>query len=261
MGRKATELYFEFGDDQDPRTIESRARLHEQHRGRAVASILAELHLMAIVDVFPANCIIDAKKAFWQDFKGSKTKGTQAAHCAPCQITITGKRPEQYIRKYSTVRATELTAMFGKTDKFLPLIFNQCDSRAERIVDAGGKEKGLVAAFWDACLNAINAGRFGSSLSDADKIVTDIKTAYEEYKSKAKEAFKLTIKAFEDDKIYYSNYSVDRDKAKEAAGKIKIVKYYKEELSVSKAVNQITRYGEISDLIHQYEQIEKKMNS
>jgi hypothetical protein len=261
MKRKETGTFLQFGDDQDPRNLEERARLHEQHRGRTVASIIADLHLMAIVDIFPQNCILDAKKAYWQDFKGSKSKDTQAAHCVPCQITITGFRPEQFVRKYSTERANELSAFFGKTDKFLPTVFNQCDSRAERIVDSAGQEVGLVPAFWDACLNAVTAGRSSAKgLNDPNKIVNDIKAAFEEYKTKAKEAFKMTIKAFEDDKRYFTMSSVDRDKAREAATKIKIVKFYKDELAAFKAVNQITRFGEITDLINEYKKIDAKAN-
>ncbi len=261
MGRQDTAIYLQYGDDEDPRRLEERARLHERHRGRTVASILAEMYLMAVIDLLPEQCIIDAKKAFWQDFRGSRDKGTQAAHCAPCQITVRGLRPEQYLRKYSTNRADELAAFFGKTDKFLPTVFNQCDSRAERVVDGAGKEVGLVPAFWDACLNAVNAGRFSESgLKKTETIVTDIRAAFEEYKSKAKYAFMMTVKAFEDDKNYFTHFSVNKEKAKEAAIKMKIVKFYREELSAFKAVNQITNFGEIEELIHQYRQIQKKTN-
>ena len=226
-----------------------------------VASIIAEMYFMAVVDLFPDECIIDAKKAFWQDFRGSKAKGTQAAHCAPCQLTIRGLRPEQYVRKYSTVRAAELAAFFGKTDKFLPTIFNQCDSRAERLVNAHGQGIGLVPAFWDACLNAVNAGRFSASgLRNQETIVNHIHSAFEEYKSKAKHAFLMTGKEYEADKNYFTNYSVDKAKAKEAATKMKIVRFYSDELTSFKAVTQITRFGEIKDLIDQYREIQRQKN-
>ena len=261
MGRQGTDIYLQYGDDEDPRGLEERARLHERHRGRTVASILAELYFMAVVDLFPAECLVDAKKAFWQDFRGSKDKGTQAAHCAPCQITIRGLRPEQYVRRYSTDRAGELAAFFGKTDKFLPTIYNQCDSRAERLVDAAGKGIGLVPAFWDACLNVINAGRFSTSgLKKQETIVTDIRAGFEEYKSKAQFALQMTAKAFEDDKNYFTYSSIDKAKAKEAATKMKIVRFYRDELTAFKAVNQITRFGEIRDLIDQYREIQRKKN-
>ena len=231
----------DFGDDFDPQSIKNRAKLHEQHRHRVVATILADLHLMAVADVLPKVCFISAQKAFWQDSKGSEARGTEAAHCVPCQIKITGRRPEQYIRKYSTDRADKIEAYFGKTDDFLPAVFNKCDSQAERL--------GLIAAFWDACVDVINSGFISQSFRQPTVSIY-IKNAFSIYKSGAQNAFNFTIRHFENNRNFYATY--DPQRAREEDQKIKIIRYYSTELNSSGAISDITRFGELREMIELY---------
>ncbi len=188
MNRKRPGFFMDFGDDQDPRSIKDRALRHEQYRHRVIATILVDLHLMAAAGIFPDHCLVSAERAHWQDFKGSELKGTEAAHCVPCQIRITGRLPEQYIRKHSIDRAEKLKAYFGKTDRFLPVIFNKCDSQAERL--------GLVNAFWDACLDALNSGLNSDGIKQST-VVMNIRNAFSLYEGRAQSAYGLTVKHFE----------------------------------------------------------------
>jgi hypothetical protein len=247
MKRKQTDFFMDFGDDQDPRSIKNRAALHEQHRHRVIATILVDLHLMAAAGILPDNCIVGAERAYWQDFSGSETKGTEAAHCVPCQIRITGKRPEQYVRKYSVDRAEKIAAYFGKTDKFLPVIFNKCDSQAERL--------GLVDAFWDACLEVVNSGLLSGTLRQ-QTVVMHIKSAFSLYKGLAVNAFSSAIKHFEGNRIKYALSSPDR--SKEAATQVKVIQYYNSELSKSTVIQDITGFGEMKELIDLYKKFKRK---
>ena len=243
MKRRQTEYFMEFGDDRDPRSIEARARLHQHHRERAVASILAELHIMAVMKVLPQNqnWTIGAEKAYWQDFSGDANRGTQAAHCVPCQIRISGKRPEQYVRKHSSNRADIIVAYFGKTDKFLPTVFNQCDSKAE--------QDGLRDAFHDACIDVLNSGYYSDD--QLENVTVHIKNAFSIFKSGSKAAFDVSYRYFESTRASYQRIG-RTDKVKEEAVKMRVIAHYLKELRYSTTINDITRFGEIKALIDEY---------
>jgi hypothetical protein len=243
MKRRQTGYFMDFGDDRDPRSYEARARLHQHHRERAVASILVELHVMAVKKVLPQkqNWLVSAERAHWQDFSGSAEKGTQAAHCVPCQIRISGKLPEQYVRKHSGNRADIIAAYFGKTDKFLPAVFNQCDSKAE--------QDGLRDAFHDACLDVLNSGFHGDD--QATNVTVNVRNAFSIFKSGSRNAFQATYRYFESSRNSYERIS-RTDKAREEALKMRIVGHYLKELNYSSAIADIARLGEIRELISEY---------
>jgi hypothetical protein len=245
MGRQGTDYIIEFGDDSDPRSIEGRARVHQGHRERVVATILTDLHLMAVADIFPSTILVGAEKAYWQDVKGSKAKGTEAAHCVPCQIRITGKLPEQYLRKFSSDRADTISAYFGKTTPFLPLIFNDCDQKCE--------QDGLINAFHDACIEVINSG-YHSQDFRFSTVTTSIRGAFSTFEAGARFAYINAVNFYEKEKASCQRFSTAAkiEEAKVRSRQIRIVKHYIKELDNSSAIDDIIRFGEINDLINLY---------
>jgi hypothetical protein len=241
MNRKSTPIVIDFGNEDDPNSIKGRARQHEQHRERVVATILGHLYLMSALEIFPANRSVAAKAAYWQDFGGSEAAGTEAAHCVPCQLKINGKRPEQYVRKYSNSVAEEIMGLFGKTTSFLPAIFNKCDSRCEA--------NGLVNAFWDASINVIDAGLCGST--EIKDVTNHVRSAFGFYSAMALNTFDLVYQLYEIDRNGAINMG-QTVKAQEAQAKKVIVQHYRRELQSPVALNDVIRFGEIEELINIY---------
>lgn len=233
----------DFGDDLDPRSLESRARLHEEHRQRVIVTLLTEFYLMGVADIFPKSIVVGTAKAHWQDAVGSALKGTQAAHCVPCQIEITGRQPQQYLRKYSDDRAKIIEAYFGKTDDFLPAVFNKCDSYSE--------SHGLIEAFQDACLDVIEKGINKVTFHEG-AVSTSVRNAFSIYRTGAKETFRKAIEYYQGEKNRVDN-SVE--KKKQATSQISIVEFYKSEVRYSTALNDCLKIGEIEDSIAFYKKI------
>lgn len=237
----------DFGDDLDPRLIKERAALHEEHRHRTIATILADLHLMAASGFFPSHCLISAEHADWRDFQASERRGTEAAHCVPCQIRINSERPDQHMRKYSPDRAEKIKAYFIKTDRFLPSIFNKCDSQAERF--------GLVSAFCDACIEALNSGLNSQSIRQAT-VTMHVKNAFSLYEGRAQGAYGFTLKHYEQTRNYYAKF--DPDRLQEIEMQMKIIQHYNTELTNSSAIEDITRLGEMKELVEIYRGLDLK---
>jgi hypothetical protein len=242
MNRTQTTYTMDYGDDYDPRTTELRARWHEEHRQRTIILLLTEFYLMSVADVFPDSFTIEFTGAHWQDAFGDAVKGTQAAHCVPCQIKMSGRHPQQYLRKHSPDRAEIIEAYFGKTDT-LPAIFNKCDSQAE--------PNGLKEAFLEATFFAIESGRSGGTFH-LSSVSAYVRKAFKIYLDFAKIAFKKTIEHFEK-KQNQSNIS--QDEKKQALKQIKIVEFYKSEVRYSTALNDSLKLGEIVDSIDFYKNL------
>lgn len=241
MNRKSTPIFIDFGNEDDPTSIKGRARQHEQHRERVVVSIFAHLYLMSATDILPVNRSVAAERAYWQDFGGSDSAGTQAAHCVPCQLKINGRRPEQYVRKYSNKVSDEIVGLFGKTNPFLPAIFNKCDSRCEA--------NGLVDAFWDAAIKAVD---FGLCKSLKIKDVTNhIRNAFGLYSVEAKTTFDYVYQLYEIDRTRAATFGKTAE-MNEAKTKKVIIQHYRRELASPVAMEDIVRFGEIEDLINVY---------
>ena len=242
MNRKSTPIFINFGNEDDPNSIKSRARSHEQHRQRVIVTLFAHLYLMSAAEnILPANRSVAAQRAYWQDYSGSEVTGTQAAHCVPCQIKINGKRPEQYIRKHSNALAEEIAGLFGKTNPFLPAIFNKCDSRCEA--------NGLVGAFWDAAIKVIDFGLGGSlKIKDVTKFV---RSGFGFYSTLAANTFDYVTQLYEIDQNRAAHFNRISE-MQEAKQKKAIVQHYRRELMNPVALNDVVRFGEIEELINIY---------
>lgn len=241
MNRKSTPIVIDFGNEDDPTSIKGRARSHEQHRQRVIVTILAHLYLMSANELLPASRSVAAQRAYWQDYGGSEAAGTEAAHCVPCQIKINGKRPEQYIRRYNNALAEEIAGLFGKTNPFLPAIFNKCDSRCEA--------NGLVDAFWDASINVIDSGLCKSTkLKD---VTNHVRKAYGFYSSLAMFTFDYVSQLYEIDKNRAANFGRTAE-INEAKAKKIIVQHYRRELMNPVALNDVIRFGEIEEMTNIY---------
>lgn len=241
MNRKSTPVVIDFGNEDDPTSIKGRARQHEQHRQRVVTTIFSHLYLMSALEILPANRSVAAERAYWQDFGGSEAAGTEAAHCVPCQLKINGKRPEQYVRKYDNSVSEEIAGLFGKTNPFLPAIFNKCDSRCEA--------NGLVDAFWDAAINVIDSGLCGST--EIKDVTNHIRKAFGLYKSSAMVTFDYVYQLYEIDRTRAANFGKTAE-ANEAKAKKVIIQHYRRELQNPVALNDVIRFGEIEEMINIY---------
>jgi hypothetical protein len=246
MNRKATPVVIDFGNEDDPTSIKGRARQHEQHRQRTIVTIFAHLYLMSAREILPVNRSVAAERAHWQDFGGSEAAGTEAAHCVPCQLKINGYRPEQYVRKYSNSVGDEIAGLFGKTNPFLPAIFNKCDSRCEA--------NGLVDAFWDAAIKVVDFG-LGNSLKIKD-VTNHIRKAFGFYSLQAKVTFDYVYQLYEIDRTRALNFGKTVE-ANEAKAKKVIIQHYRRELAKPVALNDVIRFGEIEEMINLYKGFQK----
>ncbi|CAN5408893.1 hypothetical protein BH10ACI1_BH10ACI1_21960 [soil metagenome] len=242
MNRKATPIVIDFGNEDDPNSIKGRARQHEQHRERVITTLLAHLYLMSANNLLPSSRSVAAKRAYWQDYSGSEAAGTEAAHCVPCQLRINGKRPEQYIRRFNNALAEEIAALFGKTNMFLPAIFNKCDSRCEA--------NGLVDAFWDAAIQVIDSGLCQST--KIKDVTNHVRNAFGFYSSLAMATFDYVVQLYEIDKNRLANFGKTAEMNEVKAKKV-IVHHYRRELMNPVALSDVIRFGEIKEMIEIYD--------
>ena len=241
MNRKSTSVFIDFGNEDDPTSIKGRARQHEQHRERAVVTIFSHLYLMSALEILPVNRSVAAERAYWQDFTGSEAAGTEAAHCVPCQLKINGRRPEQYVRKHNNAMGEEVAGLFGKTNKFLPAIFNKCDSRCEA--------NGLVDAFWDAAIEVINAGLCKST--KIKDVTNHIRNAFGFYSAQALVTFDYVYQLYEIDRTRAATFG-KTDEMNEIKAKKVIIQHYRRELASPVALGDVIRFGEIEEMINLY---------
>jgi hypothetical protein len=158
-----------------PAALKDRAVTHEINRERVVASIMLDLHLMALVGIIKKDVPLSMSRAVSQTLRGTNEETTQAAHCAPRQIRIGTRIPQDILQEVFPERAWALKVLFGETD-ILPVNFNKCDSRVER--------NGLDKAFRDACQNIVDAALFDGHL-ETNVIMLKAERAFSIYKGKA----------------------------------------------------------------------------
>lgn len=163
-----------------PFALKDRAVMHETNRQRVIASIILDLHFMAVLNIIKAGEPISLGKAVAQNLKGTDQDTTEAAHCAPRQLLVGTQSPQELLQAVIPERAWVLSVLFGETD-ILPDNFNKCDSRAER--------RGLDRAFRHACQYAIEAGHQDAQL-EINKIIVKAERAYAIYKDGATVAFR-----------------------------------------------------------------------
>ncbi len=241
--RRQADYWIDFGDENAPRSVKDRARWHEGRRQRAIASILLELHLMAVTEIIPLNTrSFGMVKAHWQDDFGSEEDETHAAHCVPRQLIIRSRHPHDLLRPYSPDRSDYLQGFFAKTD-ILPVNFNKCDSRCERI--------GLVNGFRLACLSAIASGHASPDIKFG-RVSTSVRIAFEHYKAAARFVFQASAQRLSKKLVFPKPLPHNERKWKQ---QLAITEGYAQELRYSSAINTITRLGEMDDLVKHYREV------
>ncbi len=242
--RQQADYWIDFGDDGAPRAVRDRAQWHETRRQRVIASILLELHLMAATGIIPKSARgFTLIKARWQDALGAEDKETQLANCAPRQLVIHSREPQELLRKILPDRSDFLRRNFNKTDT-LPTSFNTSDSLCEN--------KGLVDGFRIACVAVIASGHETVGELNLDRVSVQVKNAFDLYKSKAKDVF-FTCTSILGEKLTFPKPLPDNErKWKE---QLLIIQNYAQTLRYTNAVNSISELGELENLIKIYKKV------
>ena len=221
-----------------------RAIKHETERQRVVASIILELHMMAVIGVFKKDVKISLDGAHFQSLKGDDANATEAAHCAPRQILLNGKPADEAFS--NAADGFRLKVMFGETD-ILPINFNKCDSRAER--------KGLAEGFQKACESSIRAGLFGGTLEPSSIAVSSV-AAYSIYSHHANLAFTSSISRMKE-KLRPANIA-HRDRVNWTE-QLFILEKYIETLGKGEGRSEALSFSRISGLVVVYNLIKKDL--
>lgn len=242
--RQQVDWWIDYGDESVPKSTKGRAVWHEGRRQRTIVSVLLEIHLMALTEIIPKSCRgFKVEKAFWQDDEGCDDDETQAAHCVPRQLVINGKHPHDILARYSSERRDYMQGFFGKTD-LLPVNFNKCDSRAERVPLVN-----IADGFRKACRAAITSGQIGGQLTP-QSVGACVASAYDNYTSHASLTYKICIQRL---KFKLSRPNIkpsDKDKWKE---QLVITQNYAQEVNNRAAFNENVRLAEVSKLIKLYQ--------
>lgn len=241
--RQQVDWWIDFGDEAVPKSTRGRAIWHEGRRQRVIVSILLEIHLMAWSEIIPKSCrSFKVEKAFWQDAEGSDDDDTQAAHCVPRQLVINGKHPHEILGKYSADRRDFVQGFFGKTD-ILPVNFNKCDSRAERVPKVN-----IAEGFRKACRAAMTSGQITGKITPQG-VGTSIANAYSEYTSHARQTYNICIVRLKQKLTRPSIKQKDKDKWKE---QLAITQGYTQEVNNTAAFTENVRLAAVKDLIDLY---------
>lgn len=242
--RQQVDYWIDFGDETLPKSLKGRAVWHEGRRQRVIVSILLEIHLMALTEIIPKSCRgVNVEKASWQDDVGSDDDDTQAAHCVPRQLILNGKHPHDILGRYSLDRRDYLQGFFGKTD-LLPVNFNKCDSRAERVPKVN-----IAEGFRKACRSAITSGQIGGKLTPSS-VGTNVANAFDHYTASAKQTYSICILRLKQKLARPAIKQKDKDRWKE---QLIITQNYASEVNNSAAFAENVRLAEIKDLIDLYQ--------
>jgi hypothetical protein len=241
--RQQVDWWIDYGDESLPRSTKGRAIWHEGRRQRTIVSILLEIHLMALTEIIPKSCkSFKVEKAYWQDDSGSTDDDTQAAHCVPRQLVVNGKHPHDILMKYSRERRDFMQGFFGKTD-LLPINFNKCDSRAERVPLVN-----IAEGFRKACRAAITSGQIGGQMT-AQSVAMAVAGAYGNYTSHASQSYTTCVQRL---KLKLSRPSIkpsDKDRWKE---QLAITQFYAQEVNNRAAFVENVRLAEVDKLLKLY---------
>ena len=156
-----------------PFDLPGRSIVHEFNRERTVASVLADVHLMAVRGIIPKGAKVSYEGAHLQSREGHE--GNEAAHCLPRQIVVKGKYLYEFVEDIDPSRALAIKGKFGEADD-LPANFNKADSRIER--------RGLADAFAVACSHALEAGQNGGTF-DVGAVLGIVKATYDVFSTQA----------------------------------------------------------------------------
>ncbi len=241
--RQQVDYWIDFGDETSPKSLKGRATWHEGRRQRVIVSILLEIHLMAWSEVIPKSVrSFKVEKAFWQDDAGADDDDTQAAHCVPRQLVINGKHPHDILAKYSADRRDFVQGFFGKTD-LLPVNFNKCDSRAERVPQVN-----IAEGFRKACRAAMVSGQMTGKITPQN-VGASVANAYSEYTYSARTTYGICINRLKQKLTRPAIKPKDKDRWKE---QLIITQSYSQEVNNTAAFSENVRLAEVQDLIDLY---------
>lgn len=179
IGRPAYE-----GVHKMPFEMVRRAKTHEANRQRVVAKVLVDLYLMTFHRLLDKTLPISVSGAASQSLFGSRSRETEAAHCAPRQLYIGTERMQDLLFTKFPERSLAISGLFGEAD-ILPKNFNKADSRAEGL--------GLAEAFRAAAAQVVVSADANKVLTQ-DQISISVKTAHSLYRRRASEAFRASAK-------------------------------------------------------------------
>ncbi|MBS1794239.1 MAG: hypothetical protein JSS81_10315 [Acidobacteria bacterium] len=241
--RQQVDYFIDFGDETSPKSIRGRAIWHEGRRQRVIVSILLELHLMALTELIPKSCrSFKVEKAAWQDNEGRADDDTQAAHCVPRQLVLNGKHPHEILERYSMDRRDFMQGYFGKTD-LLPVNFNKCDSRAERVPLVN-----IAEGFRKACRAAITSGQIGGQMTQSS-VGVEVAAAFSHYTSHARNTYNICILRLKQKLQRPVIKPADKDRWKE---QLQITQNYLQEVNNTSAFAENIRLAEVKNLIDLY---------
>jgi len=163
-----------------PFDLEKRAATHEFNRERVVAKVYSDLYCMVSCGLVDLTKPISCAGAGSQSLGGSRSRDTEAAHCAPRQLFVGTQKLQDILLLKFPSRALAIDALFGETD-ILPSNFNKADSRAETC--------GLSDAFRFGAEVVANEAKLTGSL-DQMRMAMAVKSAYTMYRERAESAFK-----------------------------------------------------------------------
>ncbi len=232
-----------------PLDIENRAVTHELNRQRVITQILLDLYCMVVVGLIPDGGRVELKGAGSQSLSGSKKDGTEAAHCAPRQILIGARRPQDILFEHFPERGFALNTLFAETD-ILPANFNKADSRAER--------NGLKDGFRLACQSILAVANLGGKLEHQNALA-EIKKAYAIYRNRANDSFDDSIARLQkklDDlknsRIQFSILTDEKDKWQEQKA---ITEFYQEALRGTQGSSRVLGTHRLTGIFRIYNMI------
>lgn len=171
-----------------PYDLEKRAALHEINRQRVVAKLLSDLFCMVKCGYVKAYEPISMGGAESQSLRGTRSGGTEAAHCAPRQIFIGSWKMQYKLDTSFPERGLAIAALFGEAD-ILPSNFNKADSRVEG--------SGLAEAFLEAAKTVVLEGSLGEEL-DERSLSMAVRKGFNVYTRHAINAFNDALKQLKD---------------------------------------------------------------
>ena len=166
-----------------PFEFERRAEVHESNRQRVVAKVLVDLYLMTVQGMVNRSLPLTVSGAESQSLSGSRSRETEAAHCAPRQLYIGTVRMQDVLQLSFPERGLAVAALFGETD-ILPKNFNKADSRAEGC--------GMAEGFRFAAERIVFIAAADGAM-DKDRLTIAVKSAHAFYRQAATNALMTSL--------------------------------------------------------------------
>ena len=168
------------------------AEVHETKRQRVITSILLDLYLMAAAKMFAPGTSVKLQRGVAHDPDGGREDKVETAHCAPQQIMLGTRRPQEILRLKFPQRAETVDSFFNEDD-ILPANFNEADSLAE--------DHGLREGFRFACQTAIFSAQTDGKMR-YETVAVGVETAYALYETPARAAYQNALKELRDNSFF-----------------------------------------------------------